>query len=89
MKRSITAGRRALLTVVKRFQFVQDALAERVQTEVQVEQDVRFALEVVIERRLGRAQTLGDVAQRGLVVAVLGGQLESDVEDPHHPGAAG
>jgi hypothetical protein len=73
---------RALRTVVKRFQFVQDPLADRVQAEVQLEQDVRLALEVVVERGLGRAQALGDVAQRGLVVAVLGEQLECDVEDP-------
>ena len=37
--------------------------------EVQLQQDVLLALVVVVERRLGDSQPLGDVAQRGLVVA--------------------
>ena len=45
-------------------------------------QDVLLALEVVVERRLRRAEPLGDVAQRGLVVALIDEQLERDVEDP-------
>ena len=39
-------------------------------------------LEVVVERRLRDAEPLGDLAQRRLVVALLGEQLERDVEDP-------
>ncbi len=62
---------------------------ERVQAQMELEQDVLLALEVVVERGLGRAEPLGDVAQRGLVVALLGEQLECDVEDALARGGPG
>ena len=37
--------------------------AERVQAQMELEQDVLLALEVVVERRLRDAESLGDVAQ--------------------------
>ena len=48
---------------------------------MQLQQDVLLALEVVVERGLGDAQPLGDLAQRGLVVALLVEQLERHVQD--------
>ena len=68
--------------------------AERVEAQVQLEEDVLLALEVVVERGLGDAESLGDLAQRGLVVALLVEQLERDVEDalahrPAGPSACG
>ena len=54
---------------------------EGVQAQVQRQEDVLFALEVVVEGGLGEAQRVGDLAQRRLVVAVLGEQVEGDVQD--------
>jgi len=59
-------------------QLVEQVGAERVQAQVQLEEDVLLALEVVVERRLGDTQALGDLAQRGLVVALLVEELEGD-----------
>ncbi len=75
-------GSSARLAVRERIQRAQQLLAQGVQAQVQLEQDVRLALEVVVERRLGEPEALGDVADRRLVVALLGEQLERDVEDP-------
>ncbi len=65
-------------------------LAELVKTQVQRHQDVLFAGEVVVDGRLGEAQPLGDLTQRGALVALFGEELEGDVEDPlpraHVPG---
>ena len=72
---------RALLSVFERVEPREGLAPERVQAQVELEQHVLLALEVVIERRLRRAQPLGDVTQRGLVVTLLGEQLERDVED--------
>ena len=43
--------------------------------------DVFLGLEVVVERGLGDAEPLGDLAQRGLLVALLGEELQGDVLD--------
>jgi len=43
---------------------------------VEGEEDVLLAFEVVVEGGLGRAETVGDLAKRGLVVALLVEQLE-------------
>jgi daunorubicin resistance ABC transporter ATP-binding subunit len=53
-----------------------------VQAKVQRDQDVLFGGEVVIDRGLGEAERRGDLAQRGLVVALLDEQVQGDVEDP-------
>ena len=63
-------------------QLLEDTTAERVQPQVQLKQDVLLALEVVVERGLGDPQPLGDLPQRGLVVALLVEQLERHVQDP-------
>ena len=52
------------------------------------EKDVLLPLEVVVERSLRESQLLRDLAQRGLVVAVLVEQIEGDVQDPFAGGAA-
>src|SRR5262249_47722306 len=49
--------------------------------------DVLFGLEVVIERGLGDAEPFRDLPQRGLLVALLGEQLQRDCLDAL-PGAA-
>jgi len=45
-------------------------------------QDRLFAGEVVVERGFGDADLLRDLAQRRLVVALLGEQVEGHFEDP-------
>ena len=50
--------------------------AESMEAQVQLEEDVFLALEVVVERGLGDVESLGDLPQRGLVVALLVEQLE-------------
>ena len=72
-----------------RVELVEHLAAERVQAQVELEEDVLLALEVVVERRLRDAEPLGDLAQRGLVVALLVEELEGDVEDPLARLAAG
>ena len=49
---------------------------------MQRDQDVLFGGEVVVDHGLGEAERLGDLAQRGLVVALLDEQVQGDVEDP-------
>jgi len=49
---------------------------------VQRDQDVLFGGEVIVDRGLGEAEWPGDLAQRGLVVALLDEQVQGDVEDP-------
>jgi hypothetical protein len=46
------------------------------------DEDVFLGLEVVVERGLGDVQLLGDLAERGLVVALLGEEVEGDDLDP-------
>src|SRR5580693_6716869 len=60
---------------------VEHVAAEVVQPQVEGEEDVLLALEVVVESGLGRAEPVGDLAQRGLVVALLVEQLQGDVKD--------
>jgi hypothetical protein len=48
----------------------------------QAADDVFLGLEVVIQRGLGHPEGLGDLAQRGLLVAVLGEHLDRDGLDP-------
>lgn len=55
---------------------VEHPAAEVVQPHVEGEEDVLLAFEVVVEGGLGRAETVGDLAKRGLVVALLVEQLE-------------
>jgi len=43
---------------------------------------VFFGLEVVIQGGLGHAKPLGDLAQRGALVAVLGEELHGDLLNP-------
>ena len=59
----------------------QRLLAELVHPHVQRQQDVVLRLEVVVERRLGDAEALGDLAQAGAVEALLGEEVESHIED--------
>ena len=49
--------------------------------------DVFLGLEVVVQCGLGHAQPFGDLAQRGLLVALLGEQLERDLLRPR-PGVS-
>ena len=56
--------------------------SEVVEAHVQRHQDVGLAGEVVVDRRLGEPEPLGDLAQRRLVVPLGGEQFEGDVEDP-------
>ena len=72
---------RALCPSSRSLQPLERLPPERVQAQVELEQDVLLALEVVVERGLVVPELLGDVAQRGLLVALLGEQLERDVED--------
>ena len=51
------------------------------QPQVQLQEDVLLALEVVVERGLRDLQPLGDLAQRRLVIPLLVEELERDVED--------
>src|SRR5262249_32604408 len=44
--------------------------------------DVFLGLEVVIQSGLGHAKPLGDLPQRGSLVAVLGEELDCDLLDP-------
>ena len=55
--------------------------AELVQAHVQRHEDVVLGREVVVERRLGDAQLLGDLAQAGAVEALLGEEVEGHIED--------
>jgi len=48
---------------------------------MQRHEDVLFGLEVVVERGLGDAEAVGDLAQAGAVVALVDEQVEGDVED--------
>jgi ABC-type multidrug transport system fused ATPase/permease subunit len=52
-----------------------------VQAQVQRHQDVFLGGEVVLDRGLGEAERLGDLAQRRLVVALLDEQVQGHVED--------
>ena len=61
---------------------VEHVTPELVQPHVQLKEDVLLALEVVVQRGLRDLQPLGDLPQRGLVVALLVEQLQRDVEDP-------
>jgi hypothetical protein len=65
-----------------RCQLLEDGPGQFVQAQVQRDQDVLFGGEVVVDRGLGEAERLGDLAQRGLVVALLGEQVQGDIEDP-------
>ena len=56
-------GVRALLVVLEVLEVIERLAAERVEAQVQLEQDVFLALEVVVERGLGDAEPLGDLAQ--------------------------
>ena len=60
---------------------VQRLATELVQTQVQRHQDVGLAGEVVVDRRFGEAEPVGDLPERRLVVALGAEQLEGDVED--------
>ncbi len=55
--------------------------AKRMKSQVKLKQDVLLAFEVIVERCLCGAKPLSDVAQRRLVVTLLGEQLERDVEN--------
>ncbi len=46
------------------------------------EEDLPLALEVVVERRLGDAESLRDLPKRRPLVSLLVEQLERHVEDP-------
>jgi hypothetical protein len=70
------------LRLVEAVDLVEDGAAEVVQTQVELEEDVALALEVVIERGLRDPEPLGDLPQRRLVVALLVEELERDIEDP-------
>src|SRR5262249_50207233 len=78
-----------LALVREAVELVENAAPELVQAQVELEQDVFLALEVVIERRLRDAEALGDLAQRGPLVPLLVEQLERDVQDPLACRAAG
>ena len=71
----------ALLSVLEALEPLERLAPERVQAQMQLQEDVFLALEVVVERGLRACEPLGDFAQRGLVVALLVEQLERDVED--------
>ena len=60
---------------------VERLTAELVEAQVERHQDVGLAGEVVVDRRLGEAEPVGDLAERRLVVALRAEQLEGDVED--------
>jgi hypothetical protein len=60
---------------------VEDVAAEGVEAQVELEEDVFLALEVVVERGLRHFESIGDLPQRSLVVALLVEELERDVED--------
>ena len=68
--------------IVERSELFERLPPERVQPQVELEEDVLLAREVVVERRLRDAEPVGDLAQRGLVVALVVEELERDVEDP-------
>ena len=50
------------LSVLQELELLERLASERVQAQVQLQQDVLLALEVVVERRLGGTEPLGDVA---------------------------
>jgi hypothetical protein len=70
------------LPAVQARQLLEHPAAERMELQVELEEDVLLAGEVVVERCLGGAEAFGDIPQRRLVVALLGEQLERDLEDP-------
>ena len=49
---------------------------------MQRHQDVVLGREVVVERRLGDAELLGDLPQAGAVETLLGEEVQGHVEDP-------
>ena len=53
-----------------------------VHLEMELQQDVRLAREVVVQRRLGDAQWRRDLAHRGGGVPLADEQVECDLEDP-------
>src|ERR1035441_4588559 len=57
-------------------------MPEVVQPEIKRHQDVFLAGEVVVDRRLRKAQPLGDLAYGRLVVALGGEQIQGDPEEP-------
>jgi hypothetical protein len=48
----------------------------------EADDDVLFGVEVVVQRRLGQVEPFGDLAERGLVVPLVGEQVERDRLDP-------
>jgi hypothetical protein len=74
-------GRGALGALRDRLDSVEDLPPDLVEAEVQLDEHVLLALKVVVERRLRRAEALGDVAQRGPLIPALREQLEREVED--------
>ena len=80
-RRSCPAGRPKRRRGLLLAELIQRIEAELVQAQVERHQDVFLAGEVVIERRLGNPQLLGDLPERRLVEALLDEQVERHVED--------
>jgi hypothetical protein len=70
----VAAHRILAAAAAERLELVEQRLDQR-------HQDLRLAGEVVVERGLGHAELLGEVAHRGARVSVLGEQLAGGNED--------
>ena len=77
------------MTIVDGAEPVEHVASEAVEAQVQLEEDVLFAGEMVIEGGFGNTEPFGDFAQRGLVVALGIEKFEGDVEDGLPGGPAG
>ena len=67
---------------LRRVDPAQGTAPELVQPEMELDQDVFLAGEVVVDSRLRKTQSLRDLAQRGLLIALLGEQFQGNVENP-------
>src|ERR1035441_1661246 len=70
------------LPILQVVELVERFAPEGMQAEMELQQDVRLALEVVVERGLRGPEPLGYVAQGGLVIALLGEEFERNVKNP-------
>ena len=65
------------------------ALAELVEPHMEGHEDVLFGLKVVVQGRFGDAESLGDLAEAGALVALVDEEIKGDVEDELARGGGG
>jgi len=68
------------LRVANVTQAIKHVMTKGMEAKIECEEDIFLALEVVVKGSLRKADLVGDLSQRRLVVTMLGEQIESNVQ---------